>query len=141
MQYVKHYQRHRKTTFQPLVPTASDQNGPLPPVTKRKSFRKRRVAPNPTGSQTEDFVVSAGPSNKQYIGESLPILLEGKRVETLNDGRTESSSSLKSELASRGSPDGREYNTQSPIDPDRFNPRLALHFGSEEDNCDEQSQA
>jgi hypothetical protein len=134
---MKYHQRHRKTTFKPLVPSFPDQSDPFPQVKKIKSLRKRRVIPTPTRSQTEDYVVSPGPSNRQ---KSRPILPEGKKVKTQNDGRTNSLISVESRLADQGSldptEDDRKYNTRSPVDPYLFNPQLVLG----DDSSDEQSQ-
>jgi hypothetical protein len=147
MQYMKYYQRHRKTTFKPLVPTNPDQDDPFPPVKKRASFRKRRVTPitTPAGSRTDDPIVSAGSSIRQCIGESRPIQPESKERKTLNDERTDSLISLTSRLTSKGSADprddSREYNTQSPIDPNLFGPRLVSNSALGDDSWDDQSQA
>lgn len=146
MQYKKFYQRHRKTSFKPLIPGLLGQEDFSPSNTRRNSLRNRRVAPEPI--LTTDAVVSAGPKDREYIEENFntPIASDTpiQGTTTLKESRRGSTPSNEDLASSPGSPapteDTRENGVQSPVDPDHFTTRLAWKSDVDEENCEEQSE-
>lgn len=144
MQYKKFYQRHRKTSFKPLIPGLLGQEDFSPSNRRRNSLRNRRVAPEPI--LTTDAVVSAGPKDREYIEEDFtaPTDRDTPTQKTTTLDRSESTPSNVDQSSGPGSPapteDPREYDTQSPVNPDHFTTRLAWKSGVDEESCEEQSE-
>ncbi|XP_065927507.1 uncharacterized protein [Magallana gigas] len=146
MQYKKFYQRHRKTSFKPLIPGLLGQEDVSPSNTRRNSLRNRRVAPEPI--LTTDAVVSAGPKDREYIEENFNIPTDSdtpiQGTTTLKENRRGSTPSNEDPSSSPGSPapteDTRENGVQSPVDPNHFTTRLAWKSDVDEENCEEQSE-
>ncbi|XP_062613272.1 uncharacterized protein LOC134275049, partial [Saccostrea cucullata] len=126
MQNLKYYQSHRKTTFEPLVPTASDQDQPLTTTERRHSLRNRRVSPSPHSVST---IVSAGPHKRKYINESVQCLQDIQdEKDTSNDETNEMSPTPKKDSMDNG----------IVIDPDHLTPKPA--WNTTLDTSEEQSE-
>uniref|UniRef100_K1PPK2 Protocadherin Fat 4 n=1 Tax=Magallana gigas TaxID=29159 RepID=K1PPK2_MAGGI len=146
MQYKKFYQRHRKTSFKPLIPGLLGQEDFSPSNTRRNSLRNRRVAPEPI--LTTDAVVSAGPKDREYIEEYFNTPTDSdtpiQGTTSLKENRRGSTPSNEDLASSPGSPapteDTRENGVQSPVDPNLFTTRLAWKSDVDEENCEEQSE-
>lgn len=146
MQYKKFYQRHRKTSFKPLIPGLLGQEDFSPSNTRRNSLRNRRVAPEPI--LTTDAVVSAGPKDREYIEENFNTPTDRdtpiQETTTLKENRRGSTPSNEDPSSSPGSPapteDTRENGVQSPVDPNHFTTRLAWKSDVDEESCEEQSE-